>query len=338
VNAPQQYAPVDHPGVDVPEERRPWSVAWPEYDPVDITPAELRPAGLAASVAEGWAEPWHTPADVPDWDERLARAVLPFTLDERGWPLNPSGRTGRAGRNLGAWGENAATDAAVFAGTRRNRRVLLIRRSDTGTWAMPGGMGEKGEKPAETLPRELREETNVDLAYLEPAIIGRFYVQDWRATDSSWVVTTLGFYLLNESVPAVGGDDATAAAWWPAPDLATLENNLAACGGLYEAHRPLLAFALDHADSVAPAKAPEPPQLLEAFYASDDALTNGGHLGYGAVWPDGSVTIHWRATRNTPAGDTRFDSIAQARQTLRSGGTRLRLLAPANPTVPDGAA
>ena len=38
-------------------------------------------------------------------------------------------------------------------------RVLLVRRADTGTWALPGGTLEWGEELAKALPREIEEET-----------------------------------------------------------------------------------------------------------------------------------------------------------------------------------
>jgi 8-oxo-dGTP diphosphatase len=38
-------------------------------------------------------------------------------------------------------------------------RILLIRRGDTGTWALPGGTLEWGEELRAALPRELAEET-----------------------------------------------------------------------------------------------------------------------------------------------------------------------------------
>ncbi|MEU8816905.1 NUDIX domain-containing protein [Actinoplanes sp. NPDC048796] len=40
-------------------------------------------------------------------------------------------------------------------------RVLLLRRSDNGQWALPAGMVEPGEQPAEAVLREIYEETGV---------------------------------------------------------------------------------------------------------------------------------------------------------------------------------
>jgi 8-oxo-dGTP pyrophosphatase MutT (NUDIX family) len=42
-----------------------------------------------------------------------------------------------------------------------NGRVLLGRRADTGTWALPGGIIEPGEEPADAAVREIFEETGV---------------------------------------------------------------------------------------------------------------------------------------------------------------------------------
>ena len=238
--------PVDHPGVAVPSPMRSWSVPWHGYKPVDITPPQLRPEGLAASVAAGWAEPYASPDDVPDWPERRAAALIPYEVDERWWPLNPDGRTGRAGRNLGKWGENAAADPIVVAGSGKDRRVLLIQRRDRRVWAIPGGMVDPGETAPAALGRELLEETGVDLADVVPTILARSYVQDWRNTDHAWVCSTVALYQLPVQLSATAGDDAVDARWFSFADLDQLATAAAAAGGdLYEAHRPLLATALD---------------------------------------------------------------------------------------------
>lgn len=46
-------------------------------------------------------------------------------------------------------------------------RLLLIRRSDTGLWALPGGCQELGDTPARAAIRECREETGFDIELTE---------------------------------------------------------------------------------------------------------------------------------------------------------------------------
>lgn len=41
-------------------------------------------------------------------------------------------------------------------------RVLMIRRSDNGRWALPGGGHELGESISDTVVREVREETGIE--------------------------------------------------------------------------------------------------------------------------------------------------------------------------------
>ncbi|MFE7614350.1 NUDIX domain-containing protein [Streptomyces sp. NPDC057496] len=217
-----------------------------EYTPEDITPPELQPSALTQHVPD-WAEAAATPADVTDWPKRQAQALIPFTLDKQGWPMHPHGRTGRVGRNLGKWGENAAADPIVVAGTGDQRRVLLITRSDIGVEAIPGGMVDPGETAPMALVRELREETGVDLADHQPVILGRDLVDDWRNSDQAWVASTSAIYQLDATVTAVAASDADDATWYPFGDLDQLDAAITAAGRtLYTAHRPLLQRALDH--------------------------------------------------------------------------------------------
>ncbi len=62
-------------------------------------------------------------------------------------------------------------------------RLVLIRRGDTGEWALPGGTLEWGEQLRTLLPRELEEEAGVKLletgpllgVYSDPARDPRFH-------------------------------------------------------------------------------------------------------------------------------------------------------------------
>lgn len=243
------HAPVDHPGTDIPDHLRNWNTPWPDYLPGDITPPELRLPALAGAVESWITDTAASPAQITDWNERRQNAVVPFQVSAQGWPLNPTGRTGRWGRNLGSWGENAAADPVVVAGSGTNRRILLIQRGDIGVWALPGGMVDPGETAPAALVRELAEETGVDLTVRAPeAILRRGYVADWRATDNAWVCSTAALYTLPETLPAAAADDAVAVRWAPFSNLDQLADDLVDAGGLYEAHRPILATALDHLD------------------------------------------------------------------------------------------
>lgn len=46
---------------------------------------------------------------------------------------------------------------------RRNGRVLLARRADSGLWELPGGKREPGETLADCLVRELKEELGAEV-------------------------------------------------------------------------------------------------------------------------------------------------------------------------------
>ena len=100
-------------------------------------------------------------------------------LCPEGRPLNPHGRTGLRGRGrLYQWGPNHAADPLVSRVSTASAstsspdlepelEIVVIRRGDTGAWALPGGMVDSGEAPQRTARREFGEEA---MAHAEPAM------------------------------------------------------------------------------------------------------------------------------------------------------------------------
>jgi ADP-ribose pyrophosphatase YjhB (NUDIX family) len=62
-------------------------------------------------------------------------------------------------RELGYITPKVGVDGAVFSDD--GTALLLIRRSDSGLWALPGGWGELGERPEDSVAREVAEETTL---------------------------------------------------------------------------------------------------------------------------------------------------------------------------------
>jgi ADP-ribose pyrophosphatase YjhB (NUDIX family) len=56
-------------------------------------------------------------------------------------------------------------------------RVLLIRRAETNSWGLPGGLIDYGETIAEALARELREESGYELVRVA-RVIGVYSARD----------------------------------------------------------------------------------------------------------------------------------------------------------------
>lgn len=233
----------------VPDEKVPWAVEFPEYKPTDYT---------SESVLKGpvWADLDHrkianlTPSKWNSLDGLIDRRSHTGTYEVvEGVPRNPVGRTGVCGRGcLGRWGPNHAADPIVTRWKRDIRekvvlhpssskpilQFIAIQRRDSGEWAIPGGMVDPGERVSATLRREFSEEAmnclqaspqereqiaiNMSQLFETGEEVFRGYVDDPRNTDNSWMETVaVNFH--DDSGTSVGrfklhaGDDAVGVKW-----------------------------------------------------------------------------------------------------------------------------
>jgi 8-oxo-dGTP diphosphatase len=115
-------------------------------------------------------------------------------------------------------------DIVLFAGPDEDRRVLLVCRAFdpfAGSWALPGGFVDEGERVEDAARRELAEETGV--AWGGPLHMVGGYGDPGR-DPRGWTISVVFTEWVGEvSLRAVGGDDAAEAAWHALdalPDLA----------------------------------------------------------------------------------------------------------------------
>ena len=190
-----------------------------------------------------------------------------------GAPLNPRGRIGISGRGLlGCWGPNFAADTLV---TRYNpntfeMEMLAIQRQ-SGEWAIPGGMVDKGEKVSGAAIRELAEESGLSVDINCARLVYQGYVEDPRNTDNAWMESSL-FHLHLSDDSVLGqtkirpGSDARDAEWIPITE-ATLDN-------LYASHGSMVKIAI----SQMRARCDQESEHLPPSVLHDPTLTNWASL------------------------------------------------------------
>ncbi|KAJ8036475.1 Transient receptor potential cation channel subfamily M member 3 [Holothuria leucospilota] len=200
----------------------PWSVSFPEYEPVNYTHKSVL-------AMPHWAD-----QDLLSISKK-ERPVLLFNQEDPvcqynrvshmgtyivqdGLPLNPKGRTGMIGRGmLGRFGPNHAADPIVTRWKRNQDGEIIteddkpvlefiaIQRRDNQQWAIPGGMVEPGHQVSQTLLREFSEEalgeldkTEEEREALQKKVqellkhgtqVYKGYVDDPRNTDNAWMET-----------------------------------------------------------------------------------------------------------------------------------------------------
>lgn len=206
----------------------------------------------AAEAGESWADPETDPTRI-DWEERRARALIPFRVVD-GRPVNPVEPDLPGGRNhLGHWGEQGAADAFVtVTDLLGNLRLALIDRDDELGWALPGGYIEPGETPLQAAAREQREE--IPSLKVPPRLWRAAhprYVPDPRGSREAWMVTVLckahlGTMTTSLFPKLTPGSDADDAVWVPANSYDELAHYVADVlqGKVFPAHIDMLKGAL----------------------------------------------------------------------------------------------
>jgi len=129
-------------------------------------------------------------------------------------------------------GANYTADAIVINALAQH--ILLIKRSDTGQWALPGGFVDPGESTLEAARREAYEEAGITLTGGELVFNG--VVNDPRNTHDAWIETSAYLFKTDSNLKIKAGDDANEAEWKEIAQLPTL----------YASHAHIIEQALPH--------------------------------------------------------------------------------------------
>jgi len=68
--------------------------------------------------------------------------------------------------------------------TNEKKEVLLIKRRDSGLWALPGGFHDLGETPAKCAVRECFEETGYEITIAH--LLGVFSSNNYKYVNYQW--------------------------------------------------------------------------------------------------------------------------------------------------------
>jgi 8-oxo-dGTP diphosphatase len=109
-------------------------------------------------------------------------------------------------------GPALTVDVVALAGDPPRSALLVQRRNDpfAGSWALPGGFVDAGERVVAAAARELAEETAIEADTLE--LLG---VYDTPGRDPRGPTVSVVYLLRTaDELDARGGDDARAARWF----------------------------------------------------------------------------------------------------------------------------
>lgn len=231
--------------VVVPDECVDFSVEMPGgYVPKEFTHPVVV-ANDELKKENGWADPMdHTQAKNLSGRLTYENGGKIIMDSKTGLPQNPRGRTGITGRGLlGKYGPNHAADPIVTRFHNGQLQVVVIKRKDTGEWAIPGGMVDPGEHVSATVRREFEEEAGnvpdhkkqelrnyLDQLFKDGKQVYSGYVDDPRNTDNAWMETVvMHFHCDNEMGELLNlhaGDDAADVCWMDVDESNKMYANL----------------------------------------------------------------------------------------------------------------
>lgn len=222
----------------VPKENAAWSITYYSYEPAYFV-ADAVLAQDSTVKPGGWADP----ENIHLLERKIGSYEGDVQFDSQGYPQNPYTRTGIRGRGLlGKWGANFAADPIISRINPDNEafEIVVIRRSDTDEWAIPGGMVDEGEDVSQTVEREFKEEAGVSIDMSAAELVYQGYVDDPRNTDNAWMETTAKHLHLDsefaQQVALQAGDDAKAVRW--------LEITPETISSLYASHGSMIRTAI----------------------------------------------------------------------------------------------
>ena len=105
-------------------------------------------------------------------------------------------------------------------------RILLVQHVE-GRWQLPGGAVDPGERPAEAVQRECREEAGIEI---EPVrILGvyggpEFRVRYGNGDEAGWVVTVFEARIV-AGEPAPSDDETQRVGWFSPEEIERLERS-----------------------------------------------------------------------------------------------------------------
>jgi len=107
---------------------------------------------------------------------------------------------------------SVTADAVILRVRDDQLQVLLVKRTKPpfeGQWAIPGGFVEEKESLADAARRELKEETGIDVMYLE-----QLYAFGDVGRDPRGRVVTIAYFKVIDSDPDLSHDDEVSEVRW----------------------------------------------------------------------------------------------------------------------------